>query len=329
MPGAGDSTFGDLLRRLRIEEGLTQEELAERAGLSTRGISDLERGINRWPFRATVQALIDALAPSEADANQLKERAARPRGPRAAAREDTRIRLPVPPTPILGREREEAYALHALRWEGKRLLTITGTGGVGKTRLALQIAWTAREDYADGVAFVPLAAVSNPSLVPAALASALEVRVTGPASTETALAEFIGSKELLLILDNLEHVLPCVPFIAELLARCPRLKVLATSRGALRLRGEQELEVAPLPVPAQGRPALWEDLKKVASVALFLQRAQSVKSDFEMSAENSNVLADICRRLEGLPLAIELAAVQVRFFRLTPFWRSSTNGSTR
>lgn len=312
MPGAGDSTFGDLLRRLRTDEGLTQEELAERAGLSTRGISDLERGINRWPFRATVQALLEALAPSEADADELRERAARPRSPRTATETPTRIRLPVPPTPILGREWEEAKALHILRWEGKRLLTLTGTGGAGKTRLALQIAWTAREDYADGAAFVSLAAVSDPSLIPASVAAALGIGVSGTTSAETAVADFIGDREMLVVLDNLEHILPGAPFIAELLSGCPRLKVLATSREPLKLRGEQELNVAPLPVPDAGLSC--EELRNVSSVRLFLQRAQSVRADLELTSENGDTVAEISRRLDGLPLAIELAAAQVKYF---------------
>jgi transcriptional regulator with XRE-family HTH domain len=145
VAASGDSTFGDLLRRLRREAGLTQEELAERAGLSVRAISDLERGINRWPYQATVQRLIEALAPDKAHADELWSRAARRRVPRSQQQDVARSRLPVPPTAILGREREEAMVLRLLRWEGKRLVTLTGTAGVGKTRLALQVAWVARD----------------------------------------------------------------------------------------------------------------------------------------------------------------------------------------
>jgi predicted ATPase/DNA-binding XRE family transcriptional regulator len=309
-----DSTFGDLLRRLRTEAGLTQEELAERAGLSTRGISDLERGVNRWPFRATVEALIGALSPGQPDVDQLWARAARPHTPRITPGDEGTGRLPVPPTPILGRELEEAKALRFLRWEGKRLLTLTGTGGVGKTRLALQIAWTARGDYTDGAVFVPLAAVGDPALVPVTVASMLGIRAAGPVPIEAALGGYLAERELLLVLDNLEHLLPCVPFIADLLSGCPRLKVLATSREPLRLRGEQELDIGPLPVPDVRSSGRAEDLRGVPSVALFLQRAASVQPELELTTENSGAIAEICCRLEGLPLAIELAAAQVRYF---------------
>lgn len=314
MSQTRDSTFGDLLRRLRTDVGMTQEQLAERAGLSTRGISDLERGINRWPFRATVEALIGALSPDGPDAKSLRERAVRPPSPRVAPRGRAATPLPIPPTPILGRELEEARALRALRWEGKRLLTLTGTGGVGKTRLALQVASTARNDYAGGAVFVSLGAVNDPDLVPASVATALGIRIVGSVPLQTELAEYIADRELLLVLDNLEHLLPCAPFIADLLSRCPRLKVLATSREPLKLRGEQELAVGPLPVPAARGPTSPEDLQSVPSVVLFLQRVASVEPEFALTAENAEAIAAICCRLEGLPLAIELAAAQIRYF---------------
>jgi predicted ATPase/DNA-binding XRE family transcriptional regulator len=308
-----DSSFGDLLRRLRREAGLTQEELAERAGLSVRGISDLERGINQWPYRATVQRLIEALAPGQADADELWDRAARRRGPRPDQPDAPRPRLPAPTTPILGREREEAMALHLLRREGKRLVTLTGAGGVGKTRLALQVAWVAREDYPDGAAFASLATLTDPDLVPPTLAAALGVRIVGRPRVEDALGAFLAERETLVVLDNLEQVLPAAPFVARLLGECPGLTVLATSREPLRLRGEQEVEIGPLAIPAEGTSGSPEELSRIASVALFLERAASVQPAFALTEGNREAVAEICRRLDGLPLALELAAAQMKY----------------
>jgi predicted ATPase/transcriptional regulator with XRE-family HTH domain len=310
-----ESTFGDLLRQLRSEAGLTQEELAERAGLSARAISDLERGVNRYPYRSTVQSLIGALRLEGDDAEALSERARRRRHfdePMPTPRS-----VPRAPTPILGRERELGLLLHMVRWEGIRFVTLTGAGGVGKTRLAEEAACELEDDFTGGSLFVSLASLADGALVPTALAAALDVRV-GSATAEEALLASLRDQELFVVLDNFEHVLPAGPVVSRLLGACPKLKVLVTSREPLRLRGEHEIDVSPLPVPDPGSLPRLDDLRRVPSVALFLQRVRAVRSGFDLSDDNAGDLAEICRRLDGLPLALELAASQLK--HRTPEW---------
>lgn len=316
MRSTTESTFGDLLRRLRSEAGLTQERLAERAGLSTRAISDLERGVNRYPYRATVQSLVRALALAPDAAAELAERAQR----RRSVVESLPARRPVPiaPNGILGRERELGVILHLVRWEGMRFVSLTGTGGVGKTRLAEEAAREIENDFAHGCVFVPLASVAAPQLVPSAVAAALDIRVSGSLSAEDALLASIRDHELFLVLDNFEHVLPAGRLVSRLLAGCPRLKVLVTSREPLRLRGEQEIDVAPLRVPDPGRVPPLEELRHMPSVALLVQRTRLRRSDFDLDSGNAGALAEICRRLDGLPLAIELASAQLKY--RSPEW---------
>jgi len=305
-----ESTFGDLLRRLRSDAGLTQEQLAEGAGLSVRAISDLERGVNRYPYRATVESLTRALGLESAAAEALWTRAQRRRGPQKT-RVGARAALPVPPTSILGREREVGLVLHLIRWEGIRLVTLTGAGGVGKTRLAQEITQELENDFAGGCAFVSLAAVGGAELVPSAIAVMLGIQPAGGSTVEESLLGSIRDQELFLVLDNFEHVVTAATLVSDLLAGCPTLKVLVTSRELLRLRGEHEINVSPLPVPDPDRLPRLEDLRRVPSVALFVQRARAVRSTFELS-DNAMAVAEICRRLDGLPLALELAAAQLR-----------------
>ena len=298
--------------------GLTQEGLAERAGLSVRGIQDLERGARTAPRAETVRMLADALQLSR-EARTALIAAAHPElvAPNAPAAAPSRLApLPIPPTPLVGREREVAAACALLRRpdsaEGTRLLTLTGPGGVGKTRLALAIAAAVADEFADGVAWVDVSALRDGELVPAAVASALGLRDDGRPLLEALQAALAGQR-LLLILDNMEQVLTAAPLIAQLLSAAPDLTVLATSRTRLRLRGEREQPVEPLAVPAAvaaGAPL--EGLAGVAAVRLFVERAQAVASGFTLTAENAGAVAAICRRLDGLPLAIELAAARVK-----------------
>jgi predicted ATPase/DNA-binding SARP family transcriptional activator len=219
--------------------------------------------------------------------------------------------LPIPPTPLIGRE-WEMETLHGLLRDGPRLLTLTGPAGTGKTRLALEVAANLRDHVADGIFFVDLAPLRDPSLVVAAVAQALGVREASDVPLLASLKRVLREKQLVLLLDNFEHLLDAATAVAELFQGALRLKVLVTSRAPLRLRGEQEFPVLPLPVPDRNGTLTVEALSRCPSVALFTQRAMSVKSEFVVTAEEAPAVAEICCRLDGLPLAIELAAVRTK-----------------
>jgi predicted ATPase/DNA-binding CsgD family transcriptional regulator len=194
-----------------------------------------------------------------------------------------------------------------------RLLTLTGTGGVGKTRLLLEVAHTLRPEVADRVYFVPLAAINDPDFVLPAIAQVLGRRETDVRSGLVELQEAIGEQSLLLLLDNFEHLLAAAPELSQLLASCPRLRLLVTSRAALRLPGEHEFLVSPLALPDLAQlPERPEALEQYAACALFVQRAQAITLDFQLTTANTHAIAEVCIRLDGLPLAIELAAARTR-----------------
>lgn len=220
--------------------------------------------------------------------------------------------LPAQLTPFLGREREAARLAELLRRKDTRLVTLTGPGGVGKTRLSLQVAADLLDTVPDGVWFVELGAVADPSRVLSALAAALGVREAGNRSLMDALKNYLGGKRLLLVLDNFEHVLEAAPLLGELLAAEPGLKVLVTSRIALRLRAEREVPVLPLALPDPNRCETLERLGQYEAVRLFVERAGAARPEFALDNANALSVAEICRRLDGLPLAIELAAARIK-----------------
>lgn len=309
-------TFGEVLRRLRRDAGLSQEALAERANLSWRTISDLERGINRRPQQETRRLLADALGLSPTDRAAFE----------AAARGERTVSLslvtattpapvhaiPTPMTPLVGRTDEVQTVCALLQGDDLRLLTITGPGGVGKTRIALAVAARVGEDFPDGLWFVPFAAVRDPALAASAIAQAIGVREHVGQTVVAALHARLRSLAALLVLDNFEQLTAAATTIADLLAACPRLRVLITSRAALRIYGEHEYPLSPLLVPNPDGDA--QIVARSAAVELFRQRAAAVRPGFAISPANAASVAAICAALDGLPLAIELAAARTRLF---------------
>ena len=218
--------------------------------------------------------------------------------------------LPSPLTSFVGRGREVDQVCDLLRHADVRLVTLTGPGGVGKTRLAFQVAASVADAFPDGVVFVSLAATAGPTLVQPAVARALGVLESGDRPLLQRLTGVLRSRPVLLVLDNLEHVVAAAPFVADLLAACPELKVLVTSRVTLRVSGEHEFPVPPLPVPDPNRLPPATELAAYGAVTLFAQRARAVRPDFAIGEANAAAVAEVCARLDGLPLAIELAAAR-------------------
>jgi predicted ATPase/DNA-binding XRE family transcriptional regulator len=307
------TTFADVLRHLRTVASLSQEDLAERAGLSLRGVSDLERGLRRAPHLTTVRMLADALELGPDDRKALLT-AARPRS--LSKTEDAAPAsyppLPMPLTSLIGREQELTDLTVLLGQANVRLVTVTGPGGTGKTRLALEVGAHLQGTFRDGVLFVDLAPVREAEFVLPTLASTLGVRERAGQPLRDTLARVLASKHLLLLLDNCEQVPEAAPEIAALLAACPQLSVLATSRAALRVRGEREVPLLPLPLPASDHRSSVADVALVPTVALFLERATASQPTFALTPDNAAAVAAICQRLDGLPLAIELAAAWTR-----------------
>jgi predicted ATPase/DNA-binding SARP family transcriptional activator len=243
--------------------------------------------------------------PVDKTAERIKARQ-RPSTPSALSNH----RLPVPPNRTVGREHELREVGERLRAGSVRLLTLTGPGGVGKTRLALEAARAVQAAFADGAQFVSLAAQQRPEDVPAAIVDALGIIVLSGESPDQAAERFLAAKHLLVVIDNLEHLLAAAPFIARLLEACPALTVLATSRESLSVQAEERYPVSPLVLPELGSPEDPQTLADVDAIALFCDRARAHEPEFVLDHGNAAAVAEICRRVDGLPLAIELAAAR-------------------
>ncbi|CAN5530626.1 hypothetical protein BH09CHL1_BH09CHL1_08680 [soil metagenome] len=222
--------------------------------------------------------------------------------------------LPAPLTSLIGRSREETALFDLFDRDGVRLLTLTGPGGVGKTRLAIEIANMYAKSAPDSVYFVPMAAVIDASLVPASVSAALGLHGR---SYLPLLADALADRDVTLIVDNFEHVLGATPFLTAMLEQSPRLRILVTSRVLLRAAGEHALAVRPLSIPEFDQESSFDDLTSSSAVQLFAERARSVRPEFTLSEDSTPLVADICRRLDGLPLAIELAAARLTHLSLS------------
>jgi predicted ATPase/DNA-binding XRE family transcriptional regulator len=315
----GPGSFGGLLQRLRAAAGLSQEELAERAGLSQRGISDLERGRRHSPHPATMRRLAEALGLAETDRVALLG-AARAPGIRVLAGEvrvegGARHNLPLQVTSFVGRVQETADLRGELA--RTRLLTLAGPGGVGKTRLALHLAEQELGTYRDGIWLVELAPVQEAALVAQLVANVFNIREKPQEALMTTLTRRLQALEVLLILDNCEHVLgACVDLVNRLLRACSHIVVLTTSREVLGLAGETVWRVPALRVPDLDAATPPKRLTESEAAALFVERARAVQPGFVVTPLNATALLEVCRRLEGIPLAIELAASRLSVLSL-------------
>jgi len=306
--------FGVLLQRHRVAAGLSQEELAERAGLSRRGISDLERGTRRSPYPATVRRLAQALGLPDADRAVLQAAGRRP-GSLVDSGAPSRPNLPLPLTSFVGRDRQVTGVRRLLGTT--RLLTLTGPGGVGKTRLALHAAANLLDCHPDGTWFVDLTPLVQPELVTETVAAVLEVPSEPGRPVLDTLISMLSNKVALVVLDNCEHLVEACAQVADRLLRsCPNLQLLATSRETLGIAGERTWEVPPLSLCDPRHLPTIARLAQCEAVQLFIDRARAVQPSFVLTDANAAPVARICYLLDGLPLAIELAAARVRM--LTP-----------
>ncbi|MGD9890899.1 MAG: helix-turn-helix domain-containing protein [Dehalococcoidia bacterium] len=308
-------SFGEQLRHYRRRAGLTQEALAERTGLTVSAISALERGARRRPYPRTLNLLAAALAvgPTEQAAFGVAAWPADDPAHASAQLPAPPATLPLPRTPLIGRERERVTVRDLVLHPDGRMVTLTGMGGCGKTRLALQVAADLADALPDGVRLVELAPVTDAALVPDAVAAAVGVRESPGVPLLDTLSAFFRHQAHLLVLDNCEHLADaCAQLVEHLLGDCPALRILVTSREPLGVGGERQWRVPPLTVPNPDARLSLDTLAGYPAVQLFIERARAVRPDFALTAATAGTVAHICARLDGIPLALELAAARVR-----------------
>lgn len=325
----GNRSFGRMIAQRRRALDITQADLAEKVGVSVPYIRMIEADTRR-PRRSTAERLAKELSiPNEEWVAFFN-----------AARTEYHdpANLPVPLTPLIGRAKELADASRKLKRE-VRLLTLTGEPGIGKTRLGLEVAKSLTNKFRDGVFFVNLAAISDPAFVVPTILQTIGVKEISDASALETLKTYLRDKQILLMLDNFEQVIDAAPFIAEILESAPNLKMLITSREVLHLKGERRVEVSPLALPDPKHLPPVEELARYAGVEVFVYYAKTIKPTFTLTQANAPTVTEICIRLEGIPLAIELAAAQIKLLnsrallarlrsRLTEF-KSRTVGPAR
>jgi predicted ATPase/transcriptional regulator with XRE-family HTH domain len=308
MRAAPGADLSSLLRRFRLQAGFSQQTLAERASISVQAVSALERGSRKVPYRYTLDRLAEALSLTPEERTELERSTKRARGRHVdEAAIVSPNNLPRQLTAFFGREEavEEVVALLG----GAPLVSIVGTGGAGKTRLAVAVGNAVLATFSDGVWFVDLSPAIDPDLVPQAIAGALHVEESAARSLPQTLVSYLGQKRLLIILDNCEHVMSGARAIADtLLHECPNVALLATSREGLGTAGERAYRIPSLAVP-RGTPTPQEALR-YGAVELFVDRMRAANSRAGITGENVGSIVEICTRLDGLPLALELAAAR-------------------
>ena len=315
---AEELSFGRWLKARRKALDVTQEALSERVGCAVDTLRRVEAERLR-PSRELAERLAEQLALDEAETERFVQAARQVRSVTPAAASGSapappHRRLPVPLTPLIGRAAEVATVSRLLHQDTVRLLTLTGPGGIGKTRLALQVGGEVLHAFRDGVWFVDLAPLTDPEQVASAIAATLGVKDAGGQPVLERLTTFLQGKHLLLLLDNFEQLIAAAPIVADLLRAAPQLTVLVTSRVVLHLYGEHEYPVPPLTLPDPQQRVSLETVSQYEAVTLFIQRALAVKPDFHVTNETAPAVAEICVRLDGLPLAIELAAARIKLF---------------
>ena len=306
-----EKSFGNSLKQYRQLRDLTQADLAEQVGCATESIRKMEANRQR-PSKFLASRLADMLAVSADERSEFLTLArarlsSKPTRPPAYIPPRGVVNLPAQMTSLVGRQQDLKVACKLLRSPDIRLVTLTGPGGVGKTRLATQIALKLLEDFPDGVYFVPLAAITDVNSVASAIAQVLHIRATSD-QFSVHFGAHLGQKRILLVLDNFEHVMTATPLVAELLSVAPSLRILVTSRNTLGLYGENELNVPPLSIPNLKSLPPSTELTQYEAVRIFVERTRALKADFALTDANAAAVAEICCRLDGLPLALELAA---------------------